>query len=239
MTTPPSGGHFLDSCTSAVKRVAREVAAGSHAVDCPPTASTRGRTKACSCALGALVVLAACLLAPHPVRAAPDGGPGQTVPAPPSAQQRYDEARRLMQRGRYAEAGEVYREVAEAEEAPVALRAQALYAAGLMQENTRDYERAVAIYHEVVRRFPDTEFARRAGDQVKTLEEGGAGRGLEFRRRQDAAWSELSPAREQSEREGAQAARPRLERAAELFTDILHDFPDHPKAKEVAVTLGD
>jgi tetratricopeptide (TPR) repeat protein len=70
------------------------------------------------------------------------------------------------------------------------------------------------------------------------LEEGGPGRSLEFRRRRDAAWDELSPAQELADRAGLRAARPGLERAAALLEGILRDFSDHPKAKDIAMALG-
>src|SRR5215470_5830410 len=96
-------------------------------------------------------------------------------PAGPAPEQRYEEARLLMQRGRYLEAADAYRSVAESADTPPALRAQALFTAGLMEENARHYERAVATYEEVQRRFPDSSFAARAAQTLTALEQGGPG----------------------------------------------------------------
>jgi hypothetical protein len=153
-------------------------------------------------------------------------------------EERYDEARHLMQRGSYREAAEAYRSVAESA-APLPLRAQALFAAGLMEENLRDYERALATYAEVGRRFAGTDFARRAADAARVLEQGGHERGLAFKRRLDAAHDELFPAKEVAERDGVGAARAGLARAVVLLEGVLLDFADHPRAREVAMALGD
>jgi len=107
-----------------------------------------------------------------------------------------------------------------------------------MLQNAREYERAADAYREVVSRFPGTLFAKRAEQVVISLEEGGHARGIEFRRRRDAASDELSPAEALFERNGLGAARPGLERAAALLEGILADFADHPQAPNVAVTLG-
>jgi tetratricopeptide (TPR) repeat protein len=153
-------------------------------------------------------------------------------------EERYDEARHLMQRGSYREAAQAYRDVADSD-APLLLRAQALFAAGLMEENLRDYERALATYAEVGKRFPGTDFARRAADAARVLEQGGHEQGLAFKRRLDAAYDELFPAKEAAERGGLRAARPGLERAVVLLEGVLHDFADYPRAREVAMALGD
>ena len=181
-------------------------------------------------------MLAGALLA-KTVLAADD--PGSTAAPSLSAAQRYDAARQLMQRGSYLEAAEMYRGVAESDDAPPALRAQALFACGLMQENARNYERAIAIYHETERRFAGTEFARHAAEKARALETGGPVRAIAFRKRWDAAWDELRPAQALVDRDEWRAARPGLQRAAALFTAILRDFDDQPKAKDVALALGD
>src|SRR5262245_59890586 len=68
-------------------------------------------------------------------------------------QQRYDTARRLMQQGKFDAAAEAFRAVADTDDPPASLRAQALVASGLMHENQREYERAADDYREVQRRF--------------------------------------------------------------------------------------
>lgn len=186
-------------------------------------------------ALAGLFLLTAGVLLPN---AAPARGAGSGGESQPSAQQRYDEARQLMQHERYAEAAEAYRAVADSDDAAVELRAQALFSSGLMRQNARDYQRASETYREVERRFPGTLFSRRAGQMVKALEEGGQGRWIEFRRRNDAASDVLFPAQALAEREELRAARPGLERAAALLESIVRDFADHPQAANVAITLG-
>jgi tetratricopeptide (TPR) repeat protein len=143
-----------------------------------------------------------------------------------------------MQQQRYAEAAAAYRKVADRTDAAADLRAQSLFASGLMLQNAREYESAAATYREVVSRFPGTLFARRAEQVVKSLEEGGHARGLEFRRRRDEASDQLAPAQALAEREGLAAARPGLERAVALLQGVVDDFPEHPQAPNVAVTLG-
>jgi len=159
---------------------------------------------------------------------------------PPAAQARYEEARGLMQHGRYTEAATAYRSVADwPDGGAFRERAQALYLCGTMQEAARDYAAAVTTYRETARRFADDPFARKAADAASALEEGGPVRGIEFRSRLDGAWDVLSPAQETAERDGPAAARPELERAATLLAGILHDFADHPRARNVAFALGD
>jgi len=160
------------------------------------------------------------------------------VVAGSSPSERYDEARHLMQGGRYSDAARTYRSVADSTEAPTPLRAQALFASALMEENARDYERALQVYGEVERRFPDTEGAARSHNKVIEFEEGGLARTIEFRRRWDAVWDELSPAQTLADQNDLRAARAGLERAAALLEAMLRDFNDFPKAKEVALTLG-
>jgi TolA-binding protein len=159
-------------------------------------------------------------------------------PTLPTVQERYDAARRLMQRGNFDAAAEAYRSVAESGDAAPALRAQALFSAGLMWEHGRQYERALAIYGEVVTRFPATDWAKRAQGAADALAAGDAVRGLEFRRRQDAAWDELFPAQAIVARGDLDAARPGLERSVALLEAIVRDFPDHPQAKDMALALG-
>src|SRR5262245_4059250 len=186
--------------------------------------------------LGRVVVVGLALVASLLVRATLCAEPQ----APADAQRRYDEARQLMQRGRYAEAAEAYRGVADLEDAPRELRAQALFASALMRQNERNYEQALATYEEVGRRFPDSVFARQAAEAAKALAEGGGGgRALEFRRRLDAALDAYFPAKELADRDGLRAARTGLEHAIELLDGVLRDFPDVPRAREVALNLGD
>lgn len=158
--------------------------------------------------------------------------------APSGAAQRYEAARRLMQQGKFDAAAEEFRAVADQEDAPTTLRAQALTASALMHENNREYERAAGEYREVQRRFAGTEFARRAESALSTLEAGGAQRGIAFRRRQDAAWDELFPAQAEAARGEWLTARPRLERATAHLAAILSEFRDHPKARDIAIALG-
>ena len=159
-------------------------------------------------------------------------------PAP--AEQRYEDGRQLMQRGRYVEASDAYQSVADwPDGGAFPERARALFLAGLMQENARNYDRAIAIYREVVRRFPGDAFAARAADAAKNLDSGDHARGIDFRSRYDAAWDELSPARDVAEREGVAAGKARLEHAIGLLEGILHDHRDHPQARDVAIAIGD
>jgi tetratricopeptide (TPR) repeat protein len=167
---------------------------------------------------------------------------GADVPArwPAAAEQRYEEGRQLMQRGRYTEASEAYRSVADwPDGGAFPERARALFLAGLMQENARNYDRAIEIYAEVARRFPGDPFAARAVEATRVLDSGDHARGIDFRRRYDAAWDELSPAREVAEREGVGAARARLEHAIGLLEGLLRDHRDHPQARDVAMAIGD
>ncbi|MBI3782684.1 MAG: hypothetical protein HY270_04710 [Deltaproteobacteria bacterium] len=168
----------------------------------------------------------------------PVSNPDMAAVVGTSPSERYDEARRLMQGGRYSDAARVYRSVADSTDAPTALRAQALFASGLMEENARDYERALQVYGEVERRFPDTEGARRSHNELIEFEEGGVARTIEFRRRWDAVWDELSPAQTLADQNDLRSARPGFEHAAVLLEAMLRDFSDLPRAKEVAITLG-
>jgi tetratricopeptide (TPR) repeat protein len=159
---------------------------------------------------------------------------------PAAAEQRYEEGRQLMQRGRYAEASAAYRSVADwPDGGAFPERARALFLAGLMQENARNYERAIEIYQEVARRFPGDPFATRALEAARVLDSGDHERGIDFRSRYDAAWDELSPAREVAEREGVGAARARIEHAIGLLGELLRDHRDHPQARDVAMAIGD
>src|SRR5437660_12101348 len=82
---------------------------------------------------------------------------------PPAAQERFTEATRLMQRGRYVEASEAYRSVADwSDGGAFPQRAQALFLAASMLESARDYEKALALYAEAAGRFAGTDFGRRA-----------------------------------------------------------------------------
>jgi outer membrane protein assembly factor BamD (BamD/ComL family) len=155
-----------------------------------------------------------------------------------AAQQRYDAARRLMQQGKLDAAADAFHAVADTADAPTPLRAQALLAAGLMQENNRRYEDAADTYRTLRQRFPETESARRASATLDALEYGGASRGIEFRRRQDAAWDELFPAQAEAARGDWTRARPKLLAAIRHLEEILRDFRDHPKARDIAIALG-
>jgi tetratricopeptide (TPR) repeat protein len=181
-----------------------------------------------------LQVLATALMMPAIVAAA-DGPPW-----PPAAEARYGEARQLMQGGHYAEAAAAYRAVADwPDGGPFPERAQALFLAALMQENAHDYEHALQTYREAARRFPDTPFAAKAEAGAAALAEGGEQRGIDFKRRLDAAWGELFPAQDLLESDGIAAARPGLERAVTALTALLRDYPDHPRSRDVALSLGD
>jgi tetratricopeptide (TPR) repeat protein len=183
-----------------------------------------------------LLALAVVLLATVPgVDAATDGPPW-----PASAEARYGEAKQLMQEGRYAEAAAAYRAVADwPDGGAFPERAQALFLAALMQENAHDYEGALDTYHQVAGRFPGTPFAAKADAGAAALAQGGQARGIDFRRRLDAAWGELFPAQDLVESDGIAAARPGLERAVTLLTALLRDHSEHPRARDVALSLGD
>jgi Tetratricopeptide repeat len=185
-----------------------------------------------------LLLLPAVLGALLPARAARcDEAPARW---PAAAERRYEEGRQLMQRGRYAEASDAYQSVADwPDGGAFPERARALFLAGLMQENARNYDRAIAIYGEVVRRFPGDSFATRASEAANNLDSGDHARGIDFRSRYDAAWDELSPARDIAEREGLAAGKARLERAIGLLEGILRDHRDHPQARDVATAIGD
>src|SRR5438128_7166711 len=145
-----------------------------------------------------------------------------------------------MQHGRYVEASEAYRSVADwPDGGAFPQRAQAMFLAGSMLESARDYEGAVSVYREAAGRFAGTNFGHKAEDAARGLEQGGPARAIAFRRRLDAAWDELFPATALVEQKGLAAARPGLERAAELLAGVLLDYPEQPKAKDVAVALGD
>ena len=162
------------------------------------------------------------------------------TPTPPAALERFSEATRLMQHGRYLEASEAYRSVADwPDGGAFSQRAQALFLTGSMLESARDYERALSIYLEVVGRFAGTDFGRKAEVAAAGLQEGGTARAIAFRRRLDAAWDELFPATALVQEKGLAAARPGLERAVTLLAGVLRDYPEQSKAKDVAVALGD
>lgn len=175
-----------------------------------------------SCLISLLLMLPA-------VAAIADGGA--------SPQQRYDDAKSLMQSGRYADAATAFAAVAAAPDAPVSLQQQALFVAGMMYQQARDYPRAVATYDEVQRRFPNTDTAQRAAGSAAELR-AGSSRWLEFRQRQDEAWDVFEPARERAQTDGLGAARGDLQRAATLLRSLLDDFPEHPRAKDVATALA-
>ncbi len=159
---------------------------------------------------------------------------------PAAAEARYGEARQQMQGGHYVEAAAAYRAVAEwPEGGAFPERAQALFLAALMLENAHDYQRALETYRDVPRRFPDSPFAAKAEAGAAALALGGEERGIDFRRRLDAAWAELFPAQDLIESDGIAAARPGLERAVTLLAALLRDYPDHPRARDVALSLGD
>lgn len=158
---------------------------------------------------------------------------------PPSPQARYDEARQTMQRGLYADAERIFRSIADADDAAADLRAQALFSVALMQQNQRHYETALQTFAEVQRRFPDSPLARRAADAVTTLTPGGDDQGLAFKRRFDEAMDAYAPARDALDRDDFSAARPGFERALTLLAAIERDFPQHPRAKDVAFLSGE
>jgi tetratricopeptide (TPR) repeat protein len=189
--------------------------------------------RAGSVAAAVLALVALVLLLAAPVA-------GQETAAwPPDAEKRYEQARALAEAGRFAEAGVGYREVADwPSGGDFHERAQALYLAGLMLEDSRELERAIETYHEVDRRFPGSPFAARARDAAKRLEVGGA-RGLAFQRAYQAAWDVLYPATELARHERRTEARPGLERAADLFRAVLLEHGDDPRAKDAASALGD
>src|SRR5207245_9330085 len=68
---------------------------------------------------------------------------------------------------------------------------------------------------------------------------GGASRAIACRGRRDAGWAEQFPATDLAQRKGARAARPGLIRATELLAGVLRDFPEQPRARDVADALGD
>src|SRR2546430_289071 len=159
---------------------------------------------------------------------------------PPPALGRFSEATRLMQRGRYIEASEAYRSVADwPDGGAFPQRAQALFLTGSMLESARDYENALSVYGEAARRFAGTVFGRRAEDAAAGLQEGGTARAIAFRRRLDVAWDALFPATALFQEKGLAAARPGLEQAVELLAGVLRDYPEQSKAKDVADSLGE
>src|SRR5262249_37035684 len=96
-----------------------------------------------------------CLLAGHGARA--DGVLALDARGwwPPGAQQRFAEAKQLAQQGRYADASEAHRSVAEWPDGTIfPQRAEASFLAALMQEHSHNYERAIELYREVAGRFP-------------------------------------------------------------------------------------
>lgn len=154
-------------------------------------------------------------------------------------QARYDTARQAMQRGAYAEAEAAFVEVAHDTTAPPELQAQALFSVGLMQQNQRRYEAALATYREVQERFPATIVGRRAVEAIAILSEGGSERGLAFRRRFDEALELYARARDQLDREGMRVAGPDLQHAVELMASIVAEFVDHPRRAQAAFELGE
>ena len=164
----------------------------------------------------------------------------ETPAWPPAAEARYGEARSLMQGGHYGAAAAAYRAVADwPDGGAFPERAQALFLTALMQENAHDYEHALETYHDVSRRFPGTQFAAKADAGAAALAEGGVQRGIEFKRQLDEAWGALFPAQDLLESDGPAAARPGLERAVTLLAALLRDYPDHPRSRDVALSLGD
>src|SRR5207253_4647078 len=171
---------------------------------------------------------------------APGIAAAEDAPTPPAALERFSEATRLMQHGRYVEASEAYRSVADwPDGGAFPQRAQALFLTGSMLESARDYENALSVYGEAARRFAGTDFGRRAEDAAAGLQEGGTARAIAFRRRLDVAWDALFPATAQFQEKGIAAARPGLEQAVELLAGVLRDYPEQSKAKDVADSLGE
>jgi len=159
---------------------------------------------------------------------------------PPAAAQRYADAKQLEERGRHAEAADAYRSVADwPDGGPFPQRAESLFLAGVMLEAARSYERAVETYRELARRFPGDDFARKAQELAEGLEQGEPARALAFRRRLDAARDELAAANAVLQREGPGAVQRELAHVAARFEAILHEYEDLPRAKDVALALGD
>src|SRR5437870_2854601 len=144
---------------------------------------------------------------------APGIAAAEDAPTPPAALERFSEATRLMQHGRYVEASEAYRSVADwPDGGAFPQRAQALFLAGSMLESARDYEGALSVYREAAGRFAGTNFGRKADDAARGLQQGGPARAIAFRRQLDAAWDELFPAAALVAQKGLAAARPGLGR---------------------------
>ena len=92
---------------------------------------------------------------------------------PPAAAERFTEATRLMQRGRYVEASEAYRSVADwSDGGAFPQRAQALFLAASMLESARDYEKALALYAEAAGRFAERAGAEGRAGHGPTLQPG-------------------------------------------------------------------
>jgi hypothetical protein len=164
-------------------------------------------------ALGPLALVAGLLGVPA-VSATPAAAPRWS----PAAAERYEEARRLMQEGRWAEAAAGYRSVADRPDGgDFPERAQALFASGLMQSSARDYERAL----------------------------GGAARAIAVQRQLDAARDVLFPAQERVEREGLGAGLEHavrlLEPSSRASSSWAHCSPacaERPGGRPAAVARG-
>jgi len=158
---------------------------------------------------------------------------------PPAAEKRFDEATAARQKGDYARAASIYKEVAEwPEGGAFPQRAQALYCAGLAYEQAHDFDTALASYDAVSTRFPKSEFAPRAHEAAERLAPPGA-RGFEFRKRFDEAWDLLFPAIEMDFHGDSSGARPKLVQAEKLLAALLAEHGEHPLACDVATALGD
>ncbi len=151
---------------------------------------------------------------------------------PEGAERRFEEASALSRRGDYTGAALAFHEVADWAGGAFPERAQALFCAGLNEKNAQRYEKALETWREVVRRFPEGDFARRARAEIARLDPPGGG-GIDFARRRDEALTILDQARQA----GEDAARPVLEHALRILEPLLADHREHPEASDVALSI--
>ncbi len=160
---------------------------------------------------------------------------------PKAAEQRYQEATALSQKGEYAKAAAAYRAVADwPEGGAFKERAQALFCSGLQLESAKEYEKALATFREVVARFPQDRFARTAQEYVDRLDPPGA-HGIEFRRRfNEVPWDALL-AKDDGHGHGGHPEDHRAEvaKALSLLEALLKEHREHPQACDVALAIGD
>lgn len=160
---------------------------------------------------------------------------------PAEAERRFQEALALSkQKDRHLESAAAYRAVADwPAGGEFRERAQALFYCAQQLEVAGELERAVATYREIEARFSKDAFAGIARRNVDRLEPPGVVGGLEFQRRHAAAVAGLPLAFTLAERRELAQARPALERSLDLLAGLFRDYPKHPRAVDVAITISD